>query len=210
MVKKAPLIILSGLDGSGKSTVLEHIQAMTFPAQIKGVKMGHRRPGVVKELPPTGPGSGQVEHYAKPNRSALASAMKLGVMTLDWLVGSWTKLSQWRSDGYLVVFDRHYLIDLDIDPNRYRYGGPLGLVKLARGIVPKPNLVIFLDVPEEVSMARKNEPSAPNFEEQRQAYLKNARESKHWRIIDATQPLEKVLREVETLILQQVGVLQNT
>ncbi len=195
----APLIILAGLDGSGKSTVLDHISKMDFPPPTKSAKLGYRRPGVVTPLPPRNEDGGEQEvtHYSKPNHSALKSAGKLFVMALDWFIGYWTKLAPDLANGHPVVFDRHYLIDLAIDPERYRYGGPLWLIYLAQRMIPQPRLVLFLDVSEEVSQARKQEPGAENFSEQRQAYLDIAKKSKNWRVIDASQTLPEVLAAVE-------------
>jgi thymidylate kinase len=125
-------------------------------------------------------------------------------MALDWFVGYWRNLVSDLAQGHPVVFDRHYLIDLAIDPQRYRYGGPIWLVRLAQRLTPRPDLVLFLDVSEEVSQARKQEPGAENFSEQRQAYLNIAKISSNWCVIDASQPLPDVLAAVEKEILAKL------
>lgn len=175
---------------------------MQFPAPLKEAQLGYRRPGVVVPLSEQNEEGGVqlITHYSKPNHPPLKSAGKLVMMTLDWLIGYWRALAPKLANGHPIIFDRHYLIDLAVDPNRYRYGGPIWLVRLAQKITPKPNLVLFLDVTEEVSQARKQEPGADNFNEQRQAYLSMARQSPNWCVIDATQPLERVLSEVEAAL----------
>ncbi|MBK8430181.1 MAG: hypothetical protein IPL28_02285 [Chloroflexi bacterium] len=123
----APFIVLAGLDGSGKSTVLAHIQRYPWPG-IKAVYIGHRRPGVLYPVPPQDVGEEQeVTHYSKPNHGAVRSVAKMGVMALDWLVGYWAKLRPLRRQQTLVVFDRHYLFDIGIDPTATATAAPCGL-----------------------------------------------------------------------------------
>lgn len=209
-MKKAPFIVLAGLDGSGKSTVLSHLQQHTWPTPIQKVVVGTRRPGVLQPLPPPGPmhEEGGNSHYSKPNHGYFKSLGKLTMMSCDWLVGYWWKLRPQKTAGALLLFDRHYLIDLAIDPARYRYGGPTWAVKLAQKVTPRPDLVIFLDVSEEVSQARKQERGAENFAEQRQAYLATAQQETNWLVVDASQPLPAVLQTVEQAILEKIGSRQ--
>lgn len=200
-----PFIVLAGLDGSGKSTVLNHIKNHLWPG-VRGIYIGHRRPGVLHpaETPEEG-GVQTITHYSKPNRSWGSSVLKLGVMALDWQIGYWRKLRPLLRTGHMVVFDRHYLIDIGIDPHRYRYGGPLAAVRLAQALTPTPDLVIFLDVTEEVSLARKQERGAENFQEQRLLYLAQAQRNAHWQVVDTTQPLDTVLAQVEAIIMATLG-----
>ena len=205
-MKLPPFIVLAGLDGSGKSTVLSHLQQYNWPKPIQKVMVGTRRPGVLQPLPPPGPmhEEGGNSHYSKPNHGALKSVGKLMLMSLDWLVGYWWKLRPLQTAGALLLFDRHYLIDLAIDPARYRYGGPTWAVRFAQKVTPRPDLIIFLDVSEEISQARKQERGAENFEEQRQAYLALAQQEKNWLVVDASQPLPTVLQTVEQAISQLI------
>lgn len=196
----APFVVLSGLDGSGKSTVLAAIGEMDLP--VAGVVFGNRRPS--QRVKSGGAGvSGAPEvvtHYSKPNHGFVKSTLKLAVVVVDWLVGYVRQIRPCLVARTMVVYDRHYLIDLGVDPDRYRYGGALALVKVARKFVPRPHLVIFLDVSEAVSQARKAETGAPNFAEQRRAYLEMGKAESDWQIVDATRPLPEVLAEVEALL----------
>ncbi len=55
-----------------------------------------------------------------------------------------------------MLNDRHFL-DILVDQRRYRYGGPLWLLRLIRRLIPKPDLVNLLDAPPKVLQARKQE-----------------------------------------------------
>jgi thymidylate kinase len=116
----------------------------------------------------------------------------------------------------LVLNDRHF-VDILVDRRRYRYGGPLGLMRLIWRLIPKPDLIILLDAPPEVLQARKQEVSFEETDRQRRAYLSLVGTMANGRVVDATQSLECVADDVSDIILQhlaariarRVGLEQN-
>jgi thymidylate kinase len=102
-----------------------------------------------------------------------------------------------------VIFDRYHA-DLLVDPKRYRYGGPMCLARLASRLMPQPDLVIFLDAEPEVLLARKQEVSQKALEKSREKYLELCKMHQRFRIIDASQPLEKVVLDVLKLIEREM------
>ena len=56
----------------------------------------------------------------------------------------------------MIMFDRYY-DDMLVDPLRYRYGAPKWTIQLNRGAIPRPDLFLFIDVPENELIRRKNE-----------------------------------------------------
>jgi dTMP kinase len=74
----------------------------------------------------------------------------------------------------------------------------------------RPDLTLLLDVPVEVGLARASDRSAPDrfeqekvdfFERVRRAYLDMAgKHEKRYRVIDASQPLEDVQRQLATVM----------
>ena len=103
-----------------------------------------------------------------------------------------------------VAFDRYYH-DMLVDPKRYRYGGPMWLARWVGKIIPKPDIVILLDAPAEVLQARKQEVPFKETARQRQAYLKLVRGMKNGVVLDASQPLEKVVEDVNRTILNSMA-----
>ncbi len=72
---------------------------------------------------------------------------------------------------------------------------------MLRHVFPKPGLMIYLDAPAEVLLARKGEGTAEVLEERRRAYLEMGQMVPHFAVIDATQPEDKVLADAQALIL---------
>ena len=86
------------------------------------------------------------------------SPLKIPYYLLDYGLGYLFKVRPRLVRSTVVLFDRYY-DDLLVDPRRYRYGGPMKFARLARIFLPKPDLVLILDVNEEVLLARKREVS---------------------------------------------------
>jgi hypothetical protein len=107
------------------------------------------------------------------------------------------------SRSTLVMNDRHF-VDILVDRTRYRYGGPLWLIRLIWRLIPKPNLIILLDAPAEVLQARKQEVSFEETARQRSAYLSLVRSLPMGHVVDSAQPLEAVTRQVSDIILRQL------
>jgi hypothetical protein len=107
--------------------------------------------------------------------------------------------------GNIVLYDRHFFFDYyayDIAPileNRSLSRRMHGL--FLQYILPKPDLVIYLDAPAAVLFARKGEGTIESLERRRQEYLQARRHVRHFEVIDATQPMEQVTREVTQVIL---------
>lgn len=195
-----PWITLLGVDGSGKSSVLRRLAERQKELPFKGIRVFHRRPRLVYSSS-SSPGS-QVTHYSKPNHNRWMSMLKIVAMTLDWNLGFWRSIYSPAREGYLVVADRHSLLDMLVDPERYRYGGPPGFVRLALRLSPRPSLILLLDAPGEILLARKQELSQEKLTRLRSGYLEAFRNCSNCCLIDASRPLEEVVSEI-------VQVLRN-
>ncbi len=188
-----PWITILGVDGAGKSSVLERLPDAAFFG-FKGIRIFHRRPAVVYPRPPEM--TYVISHYLKPPHGPVKSVLKLFVMVLDWLAGYYLQIRKWRSQGNLVIADRHSLLDLLVDPLRYRYGGPRRLVEILLPLTPQPDLILLLDAPVEVLQARKSELTTGQAQQLRTGYLQLSRSLPGFRVIDSTRPIEEVCTEV--------------
>lgn len=219
-------VAVVGPDGSGKTTICRRLRE-TLELPTRYVYMGvspdssnmmlpttrllravKRRLGAPPDTHgPRDPRTLRVSAPRHPLKRALRTVKSLLALgnraAEEWFRQGVTWYYQWR--GYVVLFDRHYFPDYysyDIAPT----GEPRPLARRLHGwmlqhLYPRPDLMIYLDAPAEVLLARKGEGSAEVLEERRRAYLEMAQHMPHFAVIDATQPEDAVLAEAQRLIL---------
>ncbi|MGE9270672.1 MAG: dTMP kinase [Verrucomicrobiales bacterium] len=194
-------IAFLGCDGSGKSAVIRAL-ADRFEAEGCSVWLGHWRPTPFRVSSASAgkkAATASVEDpHGQARRGRLASIVKLGWLATNWWT-AWLRGLRGRSRTGQVLFDRYYL-DLLVDPMRYRYDGPVWLVRIASRMLPRPDRVFFLDAPPEVLLSRKQEVTREALVASRARYLEVCREAPECEIIDATKPLEEVIEDVYRLI----------
>jgi thymidylate kinase len=102
--------------------------------------------------------------------------------------------------GFIVVFDRHFFFDTAPGAINSQNQKFLPLDRLFFWIMshvyPRPTLTIFLDAPAKLLYERKLEASPEYLDRQRHVFLEQGKKLAHFVIIDASQPLEKVINEV--------------
>jgi thymidylate kinase len=184
-------IAFMGPDGSGKSAVITDVAKQLAPA-FRQVEYRHLKPRAAgkqsQHQPVTDP-------HGQPPRGKLGSLAKLVHFWASYWKGTVSWLYPAKICSTLVLFDR-YFQDLQADPRRYRYSGPLKPAQWLGRWLPGPDLVFILDAPPEALQARKQEVPFAESARQRGAYLKLACEFRHASVIDASQPLEQVVATV--------------
>jgi thymidylate kinase len=198
--RPAPWFAVLGMDGSGKSSLIRAVASdLPGSGRVKEVVVGHWRPGVLgrrTEGPVTDP-------HGQPRRGWLRSLAAAAFWLADWWVGYVPMIVRPTARGLPVFFDRHF-VDLVADPRRYRCALPRSVLSLLARCVPWPDRFIFLEVPPEVSRARKEELSAEAAEELRDRYRDLAQRLPRVHVIDAGRPLEDVVREVEQVVAAEL------
>ncbi len=104
---------------------------------------------------------------------------------------------QYQLRGYVVLCDRHFVFDFaEVEGDPARRLSDRIHAWLLRRTYPRPDLVIFLDAPPEVLMARKGEATLEILGARRKAFLRMGESTANFVRVDATQPLDSVYAEV--------------
>jgi thymidylate kinase len=195
-----PWVAVLGPDGSGKSTLLAGLRDR-WPRSLGPVHTHHLRPHrLARRTPSLGP---VVDPHGSPPRGILTSIAALGFVVLDWWIGYWTWIVRERAKPGFVVFDRH-LLDVLVDPLRYRYGGPSWVARAACRLVSRPDVIVVLDASPAVVRARKQEVTPSESLRQSLAYRRLAAETPGAHLVDAAVSSEQVLDAVMTILRREM------
>jgi thymidylate kinase len=200
------MVVFLGADGSGKSTVIDRVQANLAPAFRRNQYI-HLRPrlGIAADAQSTP----VIDPHGQPPRNGLTSILKLIYFLFDYGVGYIVKIYPQLVRSTLVIFDRYYH-DLLVDPKRFRYGGPMWLARLLGSLVPKPDLWILLDAPADVLQGRKQEVTFEETLRQREAYLNLITQLPNGYIVDASESIDTVTTRVSEIILDYLSDRTST
>ncbi len=135
--------------------------------------------------------------------SGIKSWLLLGIrVPEEWFRQVITWFYQWR--GWNVLFDRHFTLDYYYHDMNYQDASK-PLARRVHGYLlkkyyPRPDLVIFLDAPAELLYQRKGEGTIESLEQYRQDYLQLGATLPAFDVVDATQPVEMVVKQASDCI----------
>jgi thymidylate kinase len=194
-------VVLLGPDGAGKSSTIDAVAEKLAPAFSRWTCLGFAPP-ILHYLLRRRPRSTNQPH-ALPARSLPVSVLRAGYWFAYNTFG-YASLHLALARTTLVMHDRH-LIDILVDAKRYRYGGPLWLLRVIWRLAPKPDLIILLDAAPEVLQARKQEVPFDETARQRSAYLSLVQTMQNGRVVDASQSFDHVTNTVSQTILRHLA-----
>ena len=189
-------VVVLGSDGSGKSTLIHHLKEELGGA-FRHAAIFHLRPPLVSRKRDVGP---VTDPHGRAPYPVWLSCLKVAHSVLFYNLGYLLTVRSRLATSTLVLFDR-YFDDLVVDPRRYRYGGPMGLARFARHLVPRPDLFLVLDVPEDQLLERKQEVSREELRRQREAYRQLPTALPNAVLLDASRPAGDVARAARNVVL---------
>jgi thymidylate kinase len=221
-------VALIGPDGAGKTTVARGLPPL-LPVPVRYLYMGvstdssnvmlpttrlarriKRARGAAPDTagPPShGPRRPRSRSFVRRRVADVRAALRVGNRLAEewyrqWLAWRWTR------SGAIVLFDRHFFVDyhaydVDDDTGVRSWSQRLHGLVLGR-LYPRPDLVIYLDAPGEVLLARKGEGTIEALERRRDEYRAIAGHVDDFVEVDATQPVDAVTDRVAEIIVSRL------
>lgn len=167
------VIVVEGTDGSGKSTIINHITPILNECFHKFVFYNHLRPKLIPDLGVVmGKKSADESEHVNSNPHGqsqsgfLGSLIRWGYYMIDYTIGYLKKVwIQIHSKSRVFIFDRYYY-DYYFDQKRSRTNLPNWILRYGEMLIAKPDLILCLGGDPEKIYARKPETSLQEVERQ--------------------------------------------
>jgi|GEM_PF-881319 len=170
------VITFSGVDGAGKSTVIEHVKERLEKKWRKRVVVIRHRPSVLPILSAwkygrQGAEARSVQSLPRQGQNfGLGSSLaRFAYYYLDYVVGQAVIWLRHTRRGHVVLYDRYYF-DFINDGRRSNISLPTRLTKTLYALVNKPQLNFFLYADPQEILRRKQELSAGTIRQLTQDY----------------------------------------
>jgi thymidylate kinase len=162
MKNKLKVITFSGVDGAGKSSVIQIIKTELESMGYDVIEL-RSRPQILPILSSFKYGKINAEESATntmprtgSNDSLISSLFRFMYYFSDYIFGQFYLSYKYQKDSTIIIYDRYYF-DYIIDPKRANIVLSETLIKFLYKLIFKPDLNIFLFAPANHILRRKNE-----------------------------------------------------
>lgn len=170
------VITFSGVDGAGKTTVIERVKSELRKKYRKQIVYLRHRPSLLPILSAYKYGRKGAEQRsvdALPrsgnNTSFVSSIARFSYYLLDYLIGQFIVKIKYTMRGKIVLYDRYYY-DFISDAKRTNIVLPKWIMKACCRLIIKPKFNFFLYAKPGVILARKQELNADTITSLTQEY----------------------------------------
>lgn len=201
-MKRSPgvMIALLGTDGSGKTTIINHL----FDSEIIKSRFGnkieyyHWRPGFIN-LPGHNNKSDVTQICKEPHKNKpynkIVSLGKYLFYNLDYFFGYLFKIKHHLTKGSLIIFDRYYY-DYYLDKIRYRLDISNNILNFFLPFIPKPDITFLLVGDASILYERKKELPIEVIQQQIEDLMKYKSYFNNPVVIDVNQPITNVVHTI--------------
>ena len=179
------LVVIEGIDGAGKSTVLQ---------RLAGYCREHRIPHVTSREPTNGPSGMKLRQSARSGRLSLDE--ELALFLQDRAEHVQTVIEPALAEGKVVLLDRYYFSTAAYQGARG--ADPASILWRNEEFAPEPDLVLLLDLDPNVGRKRIRDRGGNPDTFEDAAYLTTVRDiflsivRPYIRRIDVTRPAQEV------------------
>ncbi|MCZ8145291.1 hypothetical protein [Flavobacterium sp.] len=170
------VITFSGVDGAGKTTVIDNIAVQIEKQLRKPVVILRHRPSILPILSVWVKGKDKAQQEVLSslprqgnNTSVMNSMFRFGYYYLDYILGQFVIQFKYCLRGYVVIYDRYYF-DFINDSKRSNLVLPQGVAKLGYRLLLKPKFNFFLYADPETILQRKKELDFSTIQDLTQRY----------------------------------------
>lgn len=157
------VITFSGVDGAGKTTVINETKEILEERYRQKVVVIRHRPSVLPILSAYIYGKEKASQKSMEtlprqgnNKSTITSILRFGYYLLDYVFGQFYVFLRYTMLNYIVIYDRYYF-DFILDSKRSNITLDQKFPKAFFGLIMKPTLNFFLYAQPEVILKRKKE-----------------------------------------------------
>lgn len=212
---KKQMIVLIGPDGTGKSTVVDHLKegvCNLMKWDIAKIKIFHFRPNILpnlKKLLPFGGKGTAAEEFTNPHRTkpsnAIFSLIRLLYYIGDYIFGYYYRLHWLFGKHYILLFDRYYY-DFIVDPARSRIKLPKFIPMFLLKIVPKPTLTVLIDNDVDTILERKQELPASEIARQIKEYRSLLKLLPNAIAVDGRKSVADIVEEIAAEYIKKITI----
>ena len=195
LTSKNRFLVLSGIDGAGKSSLLDASLSNSqtdFKSPRHRFKENHHRPRIIPTISyllstSKKERSKLKEVYENPRsgltKNVFLSSLSFFYYVFDYILLRLKHLNDFRT-GKIVIYDRYYY-DFLVDPARSAMRiNPKLVILIYKLFVPKPTMTIYVTTPPEISVERKQELTADDAKKLQDRYIKYASLWSTYRVIE--------------------------